>query len=303
MKSIVVLSLGLLFAGVSLVLPIVAAELKIAHAMVAGMHLDALRQAFTRAAGAGTEYGGPHANHATEMALVSFPDGSYLEFMGIQAQADRSAVAAHTWSSFLRNNGGPCAFAMRVPDVDAEAARLKSAGIQVGAPEQSGRTRPDGTVLSWETADVGQGPRGSVFPFLIRDLTPRANRVYPNGKPTTDRFRGVGKVVVGVHDLDAAIAQYRRAFGLPAPLRQRDEKFGAELAWFEGTPIVLAHGLSEGSWLTRRVRQYGDAPCAFILAREGGVMGTASLSQWFGTPVFWMAEDALGWHLGIESIR
>jgi catechol 2,3-dioxygenase-like lactoylglutathione lyase family enzyme len=282
---------------------VIGAELKIDHATVAGTHLDALRQAFTSASGVHTEYGGPHANHATEMALVSFPDGSYLEFMGIQAQADPSAVAAHTWSRFLRNNGGPCAFALRVPDTAAEVARLKAAGVPVGAPERSGRTRPDGTVLSWETADVGPGPRGTVFPFLIRDLTPRANRVYPSGKPSTDRFRGVGQVVVGVHDLDGNITLYRRAFGLPEPHRQRDNRFGAELAWFEGTPIVLAQGLGEGSWLTRRVREYGDGPAAFILASQGGWTGAGRLSQWFGKPVLWMDEAALGWRLGIESGR
>jgi hypothetical protein len=295
----------LLVAAVILLsaLPAIGAELKIDHATVAAMHLDALRRAFTSVAGVATEYGGPHANHATEMALVSFPDGSYLEFMGIQAHADPSAVAAHTWSGFLRNNGGPCAFALRVPDAAAEVARLKSAGIQVGAPERNGRTRPDGTVLSWETADVGPGPRGSVFPFLIRDLTPRANRVYPSGKPSTDRFRGVGKVVVGVHDLETAIAQYRGAFGLPEPLRQRDSKFDAQLAWFEGTPIVLAQGLTAGSWLTRRVHEYGDAPSAFILTSERGILGNGHVSQWFGKPVFWIDERVLGWRLGIEAVR
>jgi hypothetical protein len=282
--------------------PAFGAELRIDHATIAGTRLEALRIAFSSASGIGTEYGGPHANHATEMALASFPDGSYLEFMGIQARADRTAVAAHTWSNFLRNNGGPCAFALRVPDVGAEVARLKSAGIQVGAPERSGRTRPDGAVLSWETADVGPGPRGSVFPFLIRDLTPRANRVFPAGKPTTDLFRGIGKVVVGVHDLAGSIARYRRAFGLPAPLRQRDSEFGADLAWFEGTPVVLAQGLS-GSWLERRVHEFGDAPCAFVLTSVRGIVGGGRAAQWFGQLVLWADEGTLGWHLGIEVAR
>ena len=276
-----------------------AADLKIDHATVAGTNLDALRKAFTTATKVTTEYGGPHSNHATEMALISFPDGSYLELMGIQPNADQTAVAAHTWSRFLRNNGGPCAFALRVPDVAAEVARLKSAGIPVGAAERNGRTRPDGTVLSWETADVGPGPRGSMFPFLIRDFTPRENRVYPAGKPTTDKYHGISKAVIGVGDLDAAIAQYRKAFGLPAPLRQHDANFEADLAWFEGTPIVLAHG-TEGSWLDRRHRQYGDAPCAFILSTTGGMLGNRS--KWFGHTVFWGGTD-LGWRLGVEPVR
>ncbi len=225
-------------------LPLFGAELQIDHATVAGSRLETMRQAFTAATGIPTEYGGRHVNHATEMALASFPDGSYLELMAIQPQADPAAVASHVWSKFLTRNAGPCAFALRTTNVSAEETRLRSAGIQVKAPEHSGRTRPDGTRLEWKTTDVGPGSRGSLFPFLIEDLTLRKNRVYPTGKPTTDRFRGISSVVVGVRDLDGAVAQYRRAFDLPEPRFQEDAQFGAKLAWFEGTPIVLAQGLT-----------------------------------------------------------
>src|SRR6202050_2782262 len=133
-----------------------------------------------------------------------------MELMGIQHGANPASVTAHTWSRFLRENGGPCAFALRVTDVNAEIQRLSHAGIRVGEPEKSGRTRVDGVALSWETADVGSGPRGSFFPFLIRDFTPRENRVYPSGKPTSTHFSGVGVVVIGVHNLQGAIPQYRK---------------------------------------------------------------------------------------------
>jgi hypothetical protein len=229
-------------------------------------------------------------------------DGSYVELMGLQPRADLTAVAAHTWSRFLLNSGGQCAFALRVPDVGAEAARLKASGIPVGEPEKSGRARPDGFVLSWETADVGPGPRGSLFPFLIRDFTPREKRVFPAGAATTTRFGGVAKVLVGVRDLDEEIAQYRHAYGLAAPKLQRDAAFGADLAWFEGTPVVLARGLGADSWLARRVAEYGDAPCAFILAAAGGPMD-AREGVWFGRTVVWASEARLGWRLGFEIGR
>lgn len=283
-------------------LALTAADLKIDHVTVAGEHLDAIRKTLTTVTGLPTEYGGPHSNHATEMALTSFPDGSYLELMGIQAKPDPAAVAAHVWSRFLQNNAGPCAFALRVTDLSAEVRELKSAGIATGGAEASGRTRPDGARLVWQTVNVGPGHRGSLFPFLIADLTPRENRAYPSGRPTTDRVSGIGKVVVGVHDMEGAIAQYRKAFRLPAPLRQKDAEFGAELAWFEGTPIVLAKGVGDESWLSRRVREYGDAPSAFVLTGPNGNVGAASRSSnWFGHAVFWMDEVKLGWRLGMES--
>jgi hypothetical protein len=268
------------------------------HVTVAGRRLDAMRAAFTAAAGVPTEYGGPHSNHATEMALVSFPDGSYLELMGIQVKPDPAAVAAHDWSRFLQNNAGPCASALRLTDL-SEVQKMKSSGVVVGAPEASGRTRPDGTKLVWQTVNLGPGRRGSLFPFLIADLTPRENRAFPSGKPTTDKFGGIANVVIGVHDLEGAISQYRKVFRLPAPLRQRDARFGADLAWFEGMQIVLAKGLNDESWLSRRVREYGDAPVAFILTAGGGMAG--SPSKWFGRSIVWADDAKLGWRLGFES--
>jgi len=277
-----------------------SAELKIDHVTIAGTDLKALRDSFTAATGVPTEYGGPHANHATEMALASFPDGSYLELMGIQQQADQQAAAAHSWSQFLRNNAGPCAFALRVPDVTAEIERMKKSGIHVGSAEKSGRTRPDGAKLSWETADVGPGARGMFFPFLIRDFTPRENRAFPSGKPTTDRLPGIAWAVIGVRNLNAAIEQYRKAFDLPVPKRQMDEALAVDLAWFEGSPVVLAAGRDANSWLSRRIARYGESPFAFVLATTGrGGGDRLQLSTWFGRSVSWADEGKLGWRLGM----
>src|SRR5262245_46458821 len=161
----------------SLLMPLLAlgADLKIDHATVAGSDVKKL-QAGLKAAGIESVYGGPHTNHATEMALVSFPDGSYLELMGIQANADASAVAGHEWSKFLQGNAGPCAWALRERDLAAEVARLKATGVTVSGPVKSGRQRPDGVRLDWQTSSIGDEARGTFFPFLIQDITPREQR-------------------------------------------------------------------------------------------------------------------------------
>ncbi len=91
----------MLCRALSVILPLAlttqAAELRIDHVTVAGRDLAAMRQAFAAATGVAPEYGGAHANHATEMALASFADGSYLELMGLQQRADPVEVAGHTW--------------------------------------------------------------------------------------------------------------------------------------------------------------------------------------------------------------
>ncbi len=285
-----------------LVIPMLlhSADLVIDHVTVAGTDLKTM-QAKLAAIGLASEYGGPHANHATEMALTSFPDGSYLELIALQPGADPQAVAAHAWSRQMQNNAGPCAWAARATDLTAELDRLRAAGVQVGSPVKSGRTRPDGTRLEWETAQNGPEPNGTFFPFLIRDLTPRQNRAFPHGKPTTKDFGGVLRVVIAVRDLDDSVKRYQAAYGLHAPLKQVDRAFGAHLAMFGSIPVVLAAPLHSQTWLAARLEQSGEGPCAFLLrGRKTGRYKTASKSLWFGADISWFDSDSLGWRLGFQ---
>ncbi len=280
-----------------------AADFQIDHVTVAATDLKRM-QASLAALGIVSVYGGAHSNHATEMALVSFPDGSYLELMGLQTGADAANVERHVWAKFLQGNAGACAWAVREKDIAGEVERLRAAGIPVGAPEASGRERPDGVRLQWETSDVGAGPRGTFFPFLIHDLTARDQRAFPQGKPGSKDFRGVAKVVIAVRDLDGAIARYRRAYGLPPALKQVDKNFGAHLAALGGAPVVLAQPLTSDSWLAARLEQFGEAPCAFVLtATRPNRFQAASKTRWFGAAISWFDSEKLGWRLGFEESR
>jgi len=281
-----------------------AADLTIDHVTVAGQDLKAMRAALAEI-GIPTEYGGPHSNHATEMALTSFPDGSYLELIAIQPDADPAAVAAHYWSKHMRNKAGPSAWAVRPADLTAEVKRLQAGGIAVSNPARAGRARPDGVRLDWETANVGKEPNGTFFPFLIHDFTPREQRAYPSGKPTNKDFSGVARVVIAVRDLQAAVKRYREAYGMPEPVQQEDTRFGARLAAFAGTPVVLAGPLNGRSWLAGRLDKIGEGPCAFVLhlkdpAQNAKSLRPKSLTTWFGTEVSWLDTGKPGWWLGFE---
>jgi catechol 2,3-dioxygenase-like lactoylglutathione lyase family enzyme len=279
------------------------ADSKIDHVTIAGSDLKQM-QARLASVGIASVYGGAHSNHATEMALVSFPDGSYLELMGIPADADANAVSTHVWGKFLKENAGPAAWALRTRDLAAEVKRLKAAGVAVGAPSASGRMRPDGVRLEGETSDVGGGIRGTFFPFLIQDKTPRAQRVYPQGKPVTREFRGVARVVIAVRNLDEAIKRYHEAFSEPPPIKQADAAFGAYLALLGNLPVVLAQPLNADSWLTGRLEQFGEGPCAFVLAAENpSHFRAASKTRWFGAEIGWFDPEKLGWRLGFEAAR
>jgi len=278
-----------------------AQQFHIDHVTVAGRNVEAMIKALGSVAGITAQYGGPHSNQATEMALASFPDGSYLELIGIQPKADPAALEAHYWHKFLESDGGPCAWAIRPADFAAEVDRLRVSKVEVSVPRKSGRKRPDGVQLDWEAAQVGP-TNGGFFPFLIHDFTPRENRAFPSGKLAAQGWTGIARVVIAVRDLDAAISQYRQAYWIDPPERQDDAKFGAKLAWFRGTPVVLAAPLSAKSWLSARLERFGEAPCAFILGpRKGSYVMAGSKSKWFGHSVFWTDAEQLGWHLGFQA--
>ena len=90
-----------------------AADSRIDHVTITGSDIKRM-QARLASVGISSVYGGAHSNHATEMALVSFPDGSYLELMGIPPNAEAEAVVRHVWAKFLKENAGPCAWAMQI---------------------------------------------------------------------------------------------------------------------------------------------------------------------------------------------
>jgi hypothetical protein len=272
-----------------------AAELTVDHVSVAGTDLKQM-QARLGALGIPSEYGGPHSNHATQMALTSFPDGSYLELIALQDRPDAKAVAAHYWSKQIQGDAGPAAWAVRAKNMAAEVERLHAAGILVSTPVRSGRARPDGTQLAWEAAQVGQEPNGTFFPFLIRDFTPRDARAFPQGKPATRNFTGIQRVVIAVRDLKAASARFRQAYALGGPVELEDAKFGARVAAFAGTPVVLVEPLNAESWIAERIEKFGEGPCAFVLGKfekRTPKLGWAAIT--------WYDSAKLGWHLGFEN--
>lgn len=280
---------------------IYSADLTIDHVTVAGRDLKAM-QASLAAIGIRSEYGGRHQNHATEMAITSFPDGSYLELIALQPDADPKAVAAHYWSKQMEHDAGACAWAIRPRDMAAEMARLRAAGIAIGKESRSGRSRPDGQRLDWETADIGTEPNGTFFPFMIHDFSSRNLRAYLTGSPTTTDFRGVRRVVIAVRDLRASAERFRKAFGLAEPTAGVDRQFVANLLEFKGSPVILAEPIDAHSWLASRIAQFGEGPCAFVLdAQHPDRFKTISKSNWFGSEVSWFDDAKLGWRLGVEG--
>jgi hypothetical protein len=217
-----------------------AADLNVDHVTFAGRDLKHLQAQFA-AMGIRTEYGGKHTNGLTEMALASFADGSYLEL--IAAIDPKAGAPSHYWGKFIDDMAGPCAWAIRVDRLDGK---------------ESGRNRPDGVQLKWRSANLGTEVQGTFFPFMIQDLTDRALRAFPTGKPTMPAWSGVAEVRIAVRNLEDAADRYRSQFKLQAP------QISGNTARFKGTPVVLVGGETE------RLNKFGEGVFAFVIAGEGG---------------------------------
>src|SRR5208337_1738974 len=273
--------------------------LELDHASICGSNLDALRQAFTDV-GMTPDFGGPHGNGITQMASIGFDDESYIELI---APIKPGAAAGSDWAKFMAEDAVTCAWAVGTNVLLQEVDRLKKAGIPVKTPERGSRKRPDGMSIEWMTADVGSGTPGSTLPFIIEDQTPRAWRVQTSPSVQGGLVYGVENVVLGVNNLEASIALFRKAYGWADPLTETQKDFG-RVAYFPGEPVILASP-SGGGWLSDRLAKFGESPVAYLLgtrdfpaaAKKYKLSGTRT---WFGQKVAWFDAGKLkGVRLGV----
>ncbi len=276
-----------------------AAVLELDHVSVCGSNLDTLRQVFADV-GLKPDFGGPHGNGITQMALIGFDDGTYLELI---APIKPGVTEGSDWAKFMTEDAVACAWAVTSNVLLQEVDRLKKAGIAVTAPEAGSRKRPDGMSVEWKTAGVGPGTRGSVLPFVIEDETPREWRVHTSASVAGAPVSGVVSVVLGVNNLDASIALFRKAYGWSDPVIQKEKEFG-KLAYFPGEPVMLA-AANGGGWLAERIAKYGESPVAYLLATRDFAAASKKYKlsgnrTWFEQKVGWFDAGKLkGVRLGV----
>ncbi len=273
--------------------------MNIDHVTIAGSSLDVLRETFA-AQGLATDYGGAHSNGVTHMALLGFDDGSYIELISTLQPGQPSPW----WDRFITQNGGPCAWAVQVEDVAAEAGRIAALGVPVRGPHAMRRQRPDGKTIEWDLAYLGEGDPGAVLPFIINDRTPREWRVAPSASVAGSELGGIARVVIAVRDQVAAARLFQSVYGWQTVQVAIDRALGINLLSFADTPVVLAAPSSGESPLAQRLELVGDAPLAFLI-ESTDVEATShrfSLSEpviWFGRSIYWLPGEAPLPQLGI----
>ncbi len=237
-------------------------DYRIDHVTVAGRDLDRLTEAFS-AAGLPVEYGGHHSNGVTHMAIIGFPDGSYIELISKHTADTHSPW----WNDPIDTNTGPCAWAIGVDDIETTTATFRNRGVTVDGPTAYERERDDGTLVEWDLTSLEGGDPGTRLPFLIADRTPRELRVQPTGDLATSPVHGIDTVVLGVPDLTTAVDAFTTAFDAQEPTRSTSVDLHADVASFHDLPVVLAEPTGDG-WLAERVSRTGTSPIAYLIGYE-----------------------------------
>ena len=280
--------------------PAAPIQLTIDHVTIAGSTLATLEAGFA-AIGLTTDYGGPHSNGVTHMSLLGFDDGSYIELISSMQPGQKDNVF---WGEHIAGDGGPCAWAVYVEDVAAEADRMRRLGITVNGPNYYNRRRPDGQLVEWDLAFLGDKGAGATIPFIIKDITPCSLRVQPSAAVAGSVLTGIGQVVLGVESLPEAIALFQRLYYWAEPQVVDDANFGAKLAHFPESQVTLAAPLTGDDWLAARLARFGESPCAFLINTTNfeavQQLNLLPPVDWFGRPAAWFDPAKLnGTRLGL----
>ncbi|MEZ7897447.1 MAG: VOC family protein [Flaviflexus sp.] len=136
------------------------------HIVIAAPDVDSVVVEFEKATGVRPEKGGSHEKLGTRNYILTFGDGHYLEFLGI----DENLPAPEKGRPFeLDELTGPkvSTFVLHPEDADATVEAGRNAGVDVGDLEPASRRKPDGELLTWRlTPPLGGGMNGAI-PFLI----------------------------------------------------------------------------------------------------------------------------------------
>ena len=140
--------------------------------------------------------GGSHAN-GTEVALVAFADGSYLQLMAFYTPSP-----SHRWWSAQESGGGLIGLCVHTETLAEDVAAVRGAGVPMSDPERGGRIRPDGYRLEWSMAG-SPPPFMAEMPVLVEDHTPRDERI-PRDRVHENGVTGIAALLIATQNVRRA---------------------------------------------------------------------------------------------------
>lgn len=209
-------------------------------------------------------------------ALISFADGSYLEIIAFY----RVAVD-HRWWAPLEKGERLVDYCLQTDNLRGDTEKLRIAGVAINDPVPWSRRRPDGFELKW-LLSLASGSHRGVAPFLIEDVTPRAERI-PQQFQHENGAAGIGSLSVAVGELSTVELWYQAVLGI-AGMPFDDDMVGAKGVRFAIGPHRLEFVMptDPSSPLVNWMRKYGPSPYCATLLRPGAGQETLDLGRTHG---------------------
>ena len=256
---------------------------RIDHVMICPPSLEQGIEAYTRI-GFDIHPGGASSSQGTHNA-IAFLEDDYLELASI---SDRAAYLAASpgggLADFLARGGGFRYVILQSDDLAADVRAMQARGVEVSEPTDGSRRTSAGQLLRWKLAVLG---RGNPLPLLfIQHLTPLAERraQSPRAGRHPNQALRIDRVYIVVPDLAAAIQQYSRVLGMPAPAVQRGAVIKADMAVFDLGPtgLTIAQPAEPGP-ADEALRHRGPGPFQ-VLYRTGSMDAAARWMTEHGMP-------------------
>jgi catechol 2,3-dioxygenase-like lactoylglutathione lyase family enzyme len=234
------------------------------HAVIAVSDLERAIEVY-RSLGFDVFPGGRHEHRGTHNALIRFGGADYIELLGVYDpdKAVHSGLNGRTLAEFVRDrDGGLVGHCYATGDIEAEAARMREASLEMVGPFEMRRERPDGRALTWRLLVPVDVPWRRRWPFFIQWNDPDEERLsvegvgaHPNGART------VTGVAVAVRDLEDAVSLYSALFDAEPRCRSKSPGLAAELATFDirGFTIDLLAPSGDGP-VRRALERDGEGP-------------------------------------------
>ncbi|MGE0685125.1 MAG: VOC family protein [Dehalococcoidia bacterium] len=217
--------------------------------------------------------GGEHAGGATHNTLIGFEDGTYFELIAFK---DPSKTHDHRWWARLAKGEGLVDYALRAENAEAVVDEARSRGLELAAPVDGSRRRPDGELIAWRSITSGRPIGTSSLPFAIEDVTSREARV-PGGSAAKHRLgvTGVAELVIAVRDIHVASRDLETMLGQkPESIEARAEGHGGEALFTTGghrLRLVEPDGTTvDGASISEHLEARGEGPYEVVLQLENG---------------------------------
>lgn len=240
---------------------------QIDHIVVVARNLADAEANFRRA-GFTVTPGGEHVGGMTHNALIAFGDGAYFELIAFH---EPDVPQEHRWWERLARGEGLVDYALLSDNLNAEAARVRAAGLPMRGPADGGRLRPDGQELIWRSFFLGSGVGKTAMPFVIEDETPRTLRV-PGGEAARHQlpvWRVAGLSLV-VSDLAAASRDMQALLSAP-PEPQDVPGLGSTVRFRLGDQwLELIQPTATENAAAQHLRRLGEGPYEVVLSGERG---------------------------------